>query len=115
MRQLDVGQRPFVGRAHVGVDHLFAGRLVDRQRSGDLEVADHLRGAGPLAEQLNELAVQLIDSISQFFQRHFILVVRLRPGRGDSIKTELAFSRWPSLSLSLPIERVAQWQRKTES
>jgi hypothetical protein len=33
-----------------------------------------LRGAGPLAEQLNELSVQIIDSNSQFFQRHFILV-----------------------------------------
>ena len=79
MRQLDVRQRPLVGRAHVGVDHLFARRLVDRQRSGGLQMADHLRGAGPLAEQLNELAVQFIDSISQFFQRHFILVLRPSP------------------------------------
>ena len=75
MRQLDVGQRPLVGRAHVGVDDLFALRLVNRQRSGGLEVADHLRGAGPLAEQLDQLAVQGIDSDSQFFQRHFILVL----------------------------------------
>jgi hypothetical protein len=34
MRQLDVRQRALVGRAHVGVDHLFARRLVDRQRCG---------------------------------------------------------------------------------
>ena len=74
MRQLDVGQRALVGRAHVGVDDLFAGRLVHRQRSGGLQMADHLRGAGPLAEQLHKLAVQSIDLNSQFFQRHSILV-----------------------------------------
>ena len=73
MRQLDVGQRALVGRAHVGVDHLFAVRLVDRKRSGGLQVADHLRGACPLAEQLDQLAIQLIDSDSQFFHGHCIL------------------------------------------
>jgi hypothetical protein len=38
-----------------------------------------LCGAGPLADELNELAVQNIDSITQFFQRHFILVSRPIP------------------------------------
>ena len=63
MRQLDVRQRPLVGRAHVGVDHLFARRLVHRQRSGSLQVTDHLRGAGPLAQQLHKLAVQNINLV----------------------------------------------------
>ncbi len=73
MRHLDVGQRAFVGRAHVGVDDFFAIRLVDRKRSGGLQMANHLRGACPLADQLNELAVQDIDSHSQFFDGHCIL------------------------------------------
>jgi hypothetical protein len=36
-------------------------------------LADHLRGAGPLIEQVNELAVQNIDLFTQFFERHSIL------------------------------------------
>ncbi len=76
MRQLDVRQRALVGRAHIGVDHLFAGRLIDRQRGGDLQMTNHQRGAGPLAQQFHKLAVQNIDLISQFFQRHSILVLR---------------------------------------
>ena len=76
MRQFDVRQRTFVGRAHIGVDHLFARRLVDRQRRGSLQVADHLRGAGSLAQQFHKLAVQNINLFSQFFQRHFILVLK---------------------------------------
>ena len=67
MRQLDVGQRALVGCAHIRVDDLFALRLVHRERSGRLHVADCLRGARPLTEQLDQLAVQLIDSESQFF------------------------------------------------
>ena len=74
MRQLDVRQRALVGRAHIGVDDLFALRLIHRKRSGGLQVADHLRGACPLAQQLDKLAVQHIDSDSQFFERHCILV-----------------------------------------
>ena len=50
MRQLDIRQRPLVGRAHVGVDHLFSLRLVNRKRCGDLQLANHKRGARPLAE-----------------------------------------------------------------
>jgi hypothetical protein len=38
-------------------------------------VADHLRGACPLAQQFDELAVQSINLISQFFERHSILVL----------------------------------------
>ena len=64
MRQLDVRQRTFVGRAHIGVDNLLAIRLVDRQRGGSLQIADHLRRARPFAQQFNELAVQHIDSDS---------------------------------------------------
>jgi hypothetical protein len=37
-------------------------------------VADHLRRAGSFAQQFDKLAVQNINLISQFFQRHFILV-----------------------------------------
>ena len=74
MRKLDVRQGPLVGLAHIGVDHLLARRLVDGQRSGGLEVANHQRGAGPLAQQFHKLAVQYIDSIPQFFERHSILV-----------------------------------------
>jgi hypothetical protein len=52
-------------------------------------MADHQRGAGPLAQQFDKLAVQDIDSFSQFFERHSILVLRLtvaaamsrRPGK----------------------------------
>ena len=44
-------------------------------------MTDHLCGACPLAEQLHELSVKLID-LSQFFQRHSILV--LRPQLKDS-------------------------------
>jgi hypothetical protein len=39
-------------------------------------VTDHQRRAGALAEQFNELAVQDINSFSQFFKRHLILVLR---------------------------------------
>jgi hypothetical protein len=35
-------------------------------------MADHLRSARPLAQQLNKLAVELIDADSQFFDRHKI-------------------------------------------
>ena len=81
MRQFDVWQGAFVGRAHIGVDHLFTLRLVNRQRRGSLQVADHLRGAGSLAQQFHKLAVQNINLVSQFFQRHFILVLRQWPVR----------------------------------
>ena len=37
MRQLDVGKRPFVCRAHVRVDHLLACRLIYRQRGRHLQ------------------------------------------------------------------------------
>ena len=39
-------------------------------------MTDHQRGARPLAQQFHKLAVQGIDLISQFFQRHSILVLR---------------------------------------
>jgi len=35
-----------------------------------------VRSAGPLAQQLDELAVQSINLVSQFFQRHSILVLK---------------------------------------
>ena len=76
MRQLNVRQRTLVGRAHVGVDHFFARRLVDRQRGGSLQVAHQLRGARSFAQQFHKLAIQNINLVSQFFQRHFILVLR---------------------------------------
>jgi hypothetical protein len=77
-------------------------------------VPHHLGCAGPLIEQFHQLAIQLIDSFSQFFQRHFILVVRLRPGRGDSIKNRvgvqsLAFAF--HLSLANQERGGSMWQR----
>jgi hypothetical protein len=39
-------------------------------------VAHHLRGPRPFAQQFNKLAVQYINPIAQFFQRHFILVLK---------------------------------------
>jgi hypothetical protein len=59
--------------AHIRVDDLFALRLVHRERSGRLHAADCLRGARPLTEQLDQLAVQLIDAESEFFDVHCIL------------------------------------------
>ena len=39
-------------------------------------MTDHQCGAGPLAQQFHKLAVQNIDLVAQFFQRHSILVMR---------------------------------------
>jgi hypothetical protein len=64
--------------AHILVNHLFAGGLIHRQRRGRFQVANEQRGASSLVEQFHELAVQDIDSIAQFFQRHSILVLRGR-------------------------------------
>jgi hypothetical protein len=44
-------------------------------------VTYHLRRAGSLAQQFHKLAVQNINLVSQFFQRHFILVLRQWPVR----------------------------------
>ena len=74
MDQFDIGQRAFVRSAHVRVDD-----LLNRQRSLYLEVTDHQRGAGSFAEQFDELAIENINLQSQFFERHFILVIRELP------------------------------------
>jgi hypothetical protein len=75
MRELAVGQRSLVGRADVLIDHLFAVRLVDRQRRLRLQVAYHQRGLCPFAEQFHKLAVQHVDALTQFFDCHSILEI----------------------------------------
>ena len=52
-------------------------------------MADPLRGAGPLAQQFHELAVQFIDAYPQFFDRHFDPRVSLQPS-ALSLQLELA-------------------------
>src|SRR6185312_10190662 len=74
MRQLAVGQRALIGRADVLVDHLLAVGLINRQRRGGFELPNRQGGARPLAEQFHKLAIQHIDALSQFFDRHSILV-----------------------------------------
>jgi hypothetical protein len=76
MRQFNVWQGTLVRRAHIGVDHLFARRFVNRQRRGRFQVANPLRRSRPLAQQLHKLPVQSINPIPQFFQRHSILVLK---------------------------------------
>jgi hypothetical protein len=92
VRQFNVWQGTLVRRPYIGVDHLFARRFIHRQLCGSFQVANLLRRSRPLAQQLHKLPVQSINLISQFFQRHSILVLK-KPAISFKLLVSLCFSK----------------------
>src|SRR5262249_55865592 len=68
--QLVVRQGALVGPAHVLKDGFLPIRLVDGQAGIALQLADLLRGPGPLVEQVHQAAVELVDLLAPVGNLH---------------------------------------------